>query len=186
MELIVRERIYPESKRSIPPPKLPVYLRAALILSAAFTVVSLGARAVAQYAQPPPNPLITFADMLPGKSGNGMEARGFSCYSESYDYRATQLHCFVDLPTGNFIRIGLLISQDWVIQSASFTMRGNMLRLGDLMLTLGRAQVSRYGGQTIFNWPGTGITASSFANGAPRSPLLPLWSVSFTLQSASI
>jgi hypothetical protein len=131
------------------------------------------------------DPFVTLADMLPGQSASGVQAHGFSCYSEAYDYRSTELHCFIDLPTGAFVRIGLFISQAWMIHSAAFTMRGNAIRLGDLMLILGKPQLHRYGRQIIFEWPTRGVTASAFADRSPISPFLPLWSMSFTLLSAS-
>ena len=180
MELIVRERISPQVESLIPPPKLPTYLRVALVLVISITCVSVSIRALAQHTEPPPNPLTSFADLRPGQPGSGMEARGFTCYLEGYDYRDAGEHCFIDLPTGTFTRVALFISEDWIIRYAAFTMRENTLRLGDLMLTLGRPEIHRYGHQTTFKWPGTGIVASTHSYSAQFSAFLPVWSISFT------
>ena len=179
MEHIIRERVYPPSEELTPSPKLPTYLCVVLILLTGFTVVSLSARMAAQYTAPPPNPLASFADMLPGQPGSDLEARGFSCYGEDYDYQDAEATCVIDLATGAFTRVGVLISGDNIIRYVTFMTRGNVLRLGDLMLSLGRPEMHRYGQHMEFAWPGTGIVASTHAYTAQYSAFLPLWSISF-------
>jgi hypothetical protein len=179
MEHIIRERVYPPSEELTPSPKPPTYLRVALILLTAFSVMSLGARAVAQHTEPPPNPLASFADLLPGQPGSDLEGRGFSCYEEAYDYGAARDNCLIHLATGAFTRIGLLISKDRTIRQVTFSVRENTLRLGDLMLTLGRPEIHRYGHQMTFYWRSTGIAASTIVYNGQYSAFLPLWSISF-------
>jgi hypothetical protein len=180
VEQIVQERIYPEAQIVTPSTKLPNYWLTAFVLSIVFTVIGLGARVVAQVAQPPPNPLTVFADMLPGKSGSGLEARGFSCYWENDEYQIAKQHCAMPMAAGVFASVGIVVSKDQIIQYATFMLRPNTLLLGDLMLTLGKPTFHRYGESVEFSWPASGVTASGMVGRRKSSPFVPLWIVSFT------
>jgi hypothetical protein len=182
MEQIVQDRVQlrPESHTLPPKYRLLPYLRVIVGMLIGFAAVSLSARTLGQHTARPPDLLAAFADMRPGQPRVDLEAGGFTCYDESYNYYPIKEHCGVYFETGIFTHIELLIMSDGKIRSAAFTVRGNALRLGDLMLVLGNPEVHRNGRQAVFVWRSSGSTASAISNTGLFSPFVSLKSVSFT------
>ncbi|MEO8606290.1 MAG: hypothetical protein ABI690_00285 [Chloroflexota bacterium] len=181
MEQIVRESICPSVASHIPRRRLPTNLLIVLILLTVFTVISLGVRTLALYLAPSTDPFAFFAEMLPGQSGSAIEGQPFSCYWEDDEYQIARQHCAMQVTTGAFAGVGIVISKAGIIQYATFMLRPNTLLLGDLMVLLGSPTFHRYGADMEFSWPDRGVTASAMVGRQKFSPFVPLWIVSFTL-----
>jgi hypothetical protein len=144
-----------------------------------FTAVSVGARALAGYTASPPNPFAAFADVLPGQPRSAIVARGFSCPVSFFSPGVTEESCILNLATGSFSQIQVTISHGVIFQSF-FTMPGDVLKLGDLILLWGTPKIHENEHSVSFLWPGHGVVASAAIQTGQFSPFLPVRIIAFT------
>ena len=163
-----------------------------VILWAAFAVVNVGARGLAQHLQPPLNPFSTYADIFPGQPASAIETRAFSCQS-NYDYYAapTEETCIFIPTEGFFSSVEALISEG-KIHDLTFISRDNTLQFGTLERFLDTPAIHIYAREIYFTLPyriyrtaysvlsTSLVTAETVSHGEPFSPFVPVWSVTFT------
>lgn len=180
MEQVIRDQFRPPCEDRIPSLRLPRYFFIVLLPFIGFTLMNLGASALGRQAVPPPDPLAIFTEYLPGQPSHVVETLGFTCNSEINDYDLEEQSCHMRLAAGAFDRVGILISKHGTIRSSIFFVRGNSLRLGGLMMSLGDPEVRRYGRQAVFVWREGRIMASAISNTGLFTPFTSLKTVSFT------
>ncbi len=144
-----------------------------------FTILNLCTRGLGRSTTPPSSPFASFADIFPGQPDDSIKTRGFYCIMTPSDAHSSDEHCIVKLETGSISEIRILISQH-LIRQIQFTLREDLLRLGDLMLLLGTPNNHQNAHTIGFVWPGSGIYASADSETRVFSPLIHLRMVSFT------
>ena len=160
---------------------LPVRLIAFSLLIS-LTILILCTRVLARNTLPPSSPFASFTDIFPGQPDDSIKARGFFCVmTPTYNSLAdsSNEHCILKLETGSISEIRVLISQH-LIRQIQFTLRENLLKLGDFMLFLGAPDNRQNGHSINFVWRGSGIYATANSETRQFSPLIPLTMVSFT------
>jgi len=156
-----------------------VFIAVTLVLS--FTILVLCAIGLGQSTLPPSSPFASFADIFPGQPDDSIKARGFFCIMTPYNAQAesSDEHCNLKLEVGSISEIRVLVSQH-LIRQIQFTLREDLLKIGDLMLFLGAPDNYQNAHSIGFVWPGSGIYASADSETRLFSPLSPLRMVSFT------
>lgn len=168
----------PQWEQPIPARKLIIFIFNVLI---GFTVVSIGARALAQHALPPANPFVSYADILPGQFVGALKGRGFSCvpHDNYFNYFGLpRMRCALDFTTGMFSRVWVIISSSGMIEEANFILRDDTFRVGDLVLLLG-APFNRDASSRVDFYRDSKYVVASTGVRQP-SPLSPLLKVTFT------
>lgn len=188
MEQVVQERIYSGSESQPPPLKLSPFLLIVLSVLIGFAVITVGTRTLAQYTVPQPNPFEPFADIFPGESrsafvSRGFISRGFICHL-NYLPPVSEI-CAVNLPSGDFTSIYIIFREDR-IENLTFILRGETLRIGDVLTLFGISKTHQYGGkykylESHFFWlHDMKVSILSYTG---RSPLfVPVSSISFSLE----
>ena len=151
---------------------------AALVGLIGLTVVTVWTTTVTQHTEPPPNPFTTFTDILPGHSKSAVHKRGFSCYGNPFT-AAVNEDCTLELVSGSVTQVQVAIVND-VIDSTTFVIRENAVRLGDFEVFLGTPEIRRFGNVLKFLWRNRGVTVIALDPDKKSDNFLPLWSASFT------
>jgi hypothetical protein len=152
---------------------------AVLAMFISFTVLNIGAIALAGHATTRPNPFSSFADVLPGQPRRAVVTREFSCAMGAYPILPDE-YCTLDLAMGDFVQVGVVVSQGTVSRT-DFTPREGTCTVGDLVLLWGIPVIQANQGRRVveFSWPGNGVSASAFSDTGQFSLFLTVWSVSF-------
>lgn len=166
-----------------PSRKLPPYLLAVFIMFLGFSVVSAGVVTVVGNRIPPSNPFASYVDVFPGQLRSAVEARGFLCYKETYEYRPNE-HCSINQPIGAFSQVGVVVSED-VIGQISFRIRANTLRVGDLMILWGMPEVQEHSRSVYLYWRSNSIFAIASHDTGRFSLFLPVRRVYFAATASS-
>src|SRR4026207_857687 len=144
MENITHFRPLPQTGYYIPSLRLLPVRLIAFSLVIGFTILILCTRGLARNTLPPSSPFASFADIFPGQSDDSIKARGFFCIMSP---DRSDEHCVLKLETGSISGVRVLIAQHMILQ-IQFTLREDLLKLGDLMLFLGTPD-NRQNGHTI-------------------------------------
>jgi hypothetical protein len=149
---------------------IPYYLFIGQVaLVGGFSVVMLSIVGMMQRADPPANPFAVYADILPGQPITGLATHGFNCtnnYAGNFNHSATLMgeYCTRVFETGAFSRI-VITQVDGVINLAHFSVRDNMLSVGDLAIMLGISDIHRLSHKAIsFRWRGRYTGTASIVN----------------------
>ena len=137
MKPITHNTSWSQWKSRTPVFKLSSYLIGVFVLVTGFTVINMGARALAQQNLPPSNPFASYADVFPGQPTTNLAERGFSC---ALDYHNQYEYCQLYPATGAFSQLSVAVSKDQ-ISIISFTMRDSVLKAGDLIVLWGTPDV---------------------------------------------
>jgi hypothetical protein len=120
-----------------------------------------------------------YAHFFPGQLKSAVVARGFSCPVSFFSPGVTEESCILNLATGSFSQIQVTISHGVIFQTF-FTLRGDWLKLGDLISLWGIPQIHEYEHSVSFLWPGHGVVASAAIQTGQFSPFLPVRIIAFT------
>jgi hypothetical protein len=114
-------------------PKLPRYLLLVFGVLIGCSVAIAGTLTLARHRVQPSIPFSAFKGVFPGQPKSAVLAHGFSCARQD-----TMQHeyCILNLETGPFSNIGVVLDNDEVRQ-IEFTLPQGVLRLGDLVVLLG-------------------------------------------------
>ena len=123
---------------------------AALVGLISLTIVNVWTGVLTQPSEPASNPFATFVDIFPGQPRSAVDTREFSCYGNPLT-TAVDENCTMELADGvvKEIQIGILFN---VIDTTTFVIRDNGLRLGDFEVFLGTPEVHRFGSMVQFLW----------------------------------
>ncbi|MEZ4668593.1 MAG: hypothetical protein R3E39_11835 [Anaerolineae bacterium] len=103
-----------------------------------FMLICSTVKMFAERTPEPTNPFTAFSDIFPRQSSAAAIARGFTCHQvEANTHYAIHKHCTKYLTTGTFSQIALLISSGDTIDSTTFMIRDDRLKVGDMGLWLG-------------------------------------------------
>ncbi|MBL8120336.1 MAG: hypothetical protein JNJ78_22590 [Anaerolineae bacterium] len=95
-----------------------------------------------------------YADVLPGQPRSAVDAYGFTCRPRSIYYNApTQNNCVLDLASGPFASIKLIMSpDDQQVERISFFLRDGSFRVGDWELVLGVQHQESFPKVMFYDW----------------------------------
>ena len=136
---------------------LPSYVRVVFIVFMGCAVVSVSAVSLARSTPVPSNPFAVYADIFPGQPGGAIQGRGYSCSTGINEYLPNE-HCTLNSASGAFSQIGVVIA-DNAIKNNNFILRGDTLRLGDLMLLWGTPDIQEQIHSVFLFWRRIGVTA---------------------------
>lgn len=160
---------------TIPPVRLPFYLRVILLTTSVVAVVVVSWTLLVKITARPQAPFSAYTDVFPGQPHSAVLARGISCDPDP-DLTLTQ-YCTHAPSTGPFSLIAMTIS-DGVIRRVNFTVRENTLRVGDLPLAWGQPNIRLYGHSVTLDWPSIGATANAWAQRGRFSYFMPVQRIS--------
>ena len=154
------------------------------ILTAVSLTIIFGTRMAAQSMPSASSPMKAYTGVFPGQPRSAVDAYGFSCsVMESYaDGRPTMESCLLSPAEGDVSSVEVIVSDNF-IALIRFIYSESAVRLGDIMLLLGRPKVHRNGEQMYFTWYDSGVMATSnhlIADKRHTSPTLSLYWISFS------
>jgi hypothetical protein len=166
----------PASTSHTPPLRLPWYLFAACAVVLGLSVAVACAVALTRGAVTSPGPFSTFADVFPGRPASAVGGYGFACLVGGYSPAIES--CFLNLDTGVFPRIEVVVNQN-VVTELEFTLSPNALRLGDLIVLWGQPEDQIDVGVThFFFWQDHRVVATTVYT-RPQSFETPIGNVYF-------
>jgi hypothetical protein len=95
-----------------------------------------------------PDPLLAYADILPGQPRNALAARGLACVVPNYPVGES---CSFQLESGPFSQVHAVIVNDH-IEALNLIAYESTLTVGDLVLWWGRPDVVLTGRHTTLAW----------------------------------
>jgi hypothetical protein len=124
---------------------------------------------------------------LPGQPASALEGRGFTCWSDSYNYYAghpenhdpTEEFCIFTPAEGVFSSVETVISRD-TIQTLTFILRDNTLQVGDLEKLLEMPMLHTLHNTAYFFLPEDFVIVKTADFTEQFSLFLSVWSISFT------
>jgi hypothetical protein len=160
-----------------------LYLRLMLMVVTGFTVVNVGATVLGGYLESRPlfNPFAAWVDALLGQPRSVIDARSFACPMSAYNpsaHRAEE-HCYLKLTGSDIAEIDVFVSHGFVRQ-IYFKMPDNALKVKDLLVLWGTPAAQAKDEAGRFDWPSSGIAASTFPYMGRFSPLASIRWVYFT------
>ena len=178
MEQITRVPRYPQTKLHIPSLWLPPYLLVVLVLVSGFSVVILSIRLLPQTA-PPPDPFVSFADILPGQSKSDLAEQRFLCSTADHNYvEPLEEVCVFDPPTGIFSTVAVSFVND-VSDGGFLFVRDGTLKVGDLVKLWGKPRIHQYGYWGQLKWLRSGDMDWTVSYKGRYSLFLPVGSIVF-------
>jgi hypothetical protein len=177
MDQIIRERAYPGLKRDAPGLRLSPLLRIVVVMVIGLAVVSLGVRALAQFAPASSSPFPAYTDVYPGQSASAVQAREPLCLADYADaYHPEERYCGLMQETGFFSRVSVEVS-DGIIDQTTFMVRRNTLTVGDLARWL-ETPVVHWNAQVVFFLlPNHLVRVVIMGQPKRFSFFLPVWSI---------
>lgn len=136
-----------------------------LVMTGVLSITIMVAAEVGQERPLSSNPFDAYTDILPGQPSSALAPHGFTCvqrYGRRYnnDLAAVDMLCTLEIETGAVYHIEVTQS-DGVIHSINFTLRDEVLCLGDLVVLLDLKDIRPIPHKSVtFTWRGFVGTAS--------------------------
>ncbi len=177
----IYENVPLQSASADAPSRRSLYLRFVVILLAGFGLTNVGVAAFAQSIQPvraSSNPFLEYADIFPGHTLSETPARPFFCWTSNSYNHAWEVSCRFTPASEVFSRVEIILANG-IIRQTSFTLRDNLLNVGELVLLFDEPRFRAYPGIAFFFWSNLFVLVSTTATGNPAA-IRPVWSVTFT------
>jgi hypothetical protein len=157
---------------------LQILLALLCVMSTATLATILFSRLIGQ--EPTVDPFLAYASLFPGQPWGSVLAHEFLCYQSVMPSPADLSEgCDYHPETGQISQV-YVTTWDGFITRASFTIRDNGLRVGDLALLWGEPELVSFGsGVESFRWPDRGIVALMLPQNGQDTYFSPVVQVNF-------
>src|SRR5262245_52197629 len=144
MELHTQQRLIPIEKLSFP---------LAFVLFLAISMATLLARIGIVTPETLDDPFHAYADIFPGQPRSAALVREFLCRETPHPSPADVVEeCVYASPTGSFSQIRVVVWDSMIVR-LDFSVRANMLRVGELLIWWGSDELECDDGAGILRWP---------------------------------